>query len=115
GVGMLLNQVEAYVTVLKAGLSADVGFHGHNNLLLANANSLAAVQAGASTIDTTLLGMGRGGGNAQTETMLVVLEKAGYPTGISPLDVAKIAERYVGPKPALLKGTNELELICGFA
>jgi len=113
--GMLPNQVAAYVKVLEAGLDAEIGFHGHNNLLLANANSLAAVQAGASVIDTTLLGMGRGGGNAQTETMLVILEKAGYPTGISPLEVAKIAERFVSAKPTRLKGANELELIHGFA
>jgi hypothetical protein len=59
--------------------------------------------------------MGRGGGNAQTETMLVVLEKAGYPTGINPLEVSRIAERYVSPKPTRLKGANELELIYGFA
>jgi 4-hydroxy-2-oxovalerate aldolase len=113
--GMLPDQVAEYVRVLGAGLDARIGFHGHNNLLLANANSLAAVQAGAALVDTTLLGMGRGGGNAQTETMLVVLDRAGYSTGINPLDVAKIAERFVGPKPARLKGANELELIYGFA
>ena len=113
--GMLPDQVAEYVRVLRAGLDVQVGFHGHNNLLMANANSLAAVQAGATVIDTTLLGMGRGGGNAQTETMLVVLEKAGYPTGIDPLLVARIAERYVSPKPARLKGADELELIYGFA
>src|SRR5947207_14965758 len=112
---MLPNQVSAYIEVLAAGLDARIGFHGHNNLLLANANSLAAVQAGASIIDATLLGMGRGGGNAQTETMLVILEKAGYGTGINPLQVAKIAERYVSPKPTRLKGADELELIYGFA
>ena len=113
--GMLPSQVAAYVEVLKAGLDAEIGFHGHNNLLLANANSLAAVQAGASVIDTTLLGIGRGGGNAQTETMLVVFEKAGYPTGINPLQVAKLAEQFVSAKPTRLKGANELELIYGFA
>ena len=47
--------------------------------------------------------------------MLVVLEKAGYATGINPLEVAKIAERYVSPKPTRLKGADELELIYGFA
>jgi len=113
--GMLPAQVAEYVRVLRTGLDVQIGFHGHNNLLMANANSLAAVQAGATVIDTTLLGMGRGGGNAQTETMLVVLEKAGYPTGINPLDVARIAERYVSPKPTRLKGADELELIYGFA
>jgi 4-hydroxy 2-oxovalerate aldolase len=113
--GMLPDQVAAYVDVLRAGLSVEIGFHGHNNLLLANANSLMAIQRGATTIDTTLLGMGRGGGNAQTETMLVVLDRAGFATGINPLEVAKIAERYVSAKPARLKGANELELIYGFA
>jgi len=113
--GMLPGQVAAYVEVLSAGAGARIGFHGHNNLLLANANSLAAVQAGATIVDTTLLGMGRGGGNAQTETMLVILEKAGYGTGINPLHVAQIADRFVSAKPARLKGANELELIYGFA
>jgi 4-hydroxy-2-oxovalerate aldolase len=113
--GMLPDEVGAYVRVLKAGLDASVGFHGHNNLLLANANSLAAAQNGASVIDATLLGMGRGGGNAQTETMLVVLEKAGFPTGIDPLEAARIAERHVRGKAARLKGADELELTYGIA
>lgn len=114
--GMLPAQVGRYVRVLVDGLEgAQVGFHGHNNLLLANANSLAAVENGASVIDATLLGIGRGGGNAQTETMLVVLEKAGRPTTIDPLAVARIAERYVLPKQVRLKGSNELELIYGLA
>jgi len=113
--GLLPDQVATYVSVLKAGMDAAIGFHGHNNLLLANANCLAAVQSGAAVIDTTLLGMGRGGGNAQTETMLVILEKAGFPTGIDPLAVAKIAERYVMAKSARLKGADELELVYGFA
>lgn len=44
-----------------------VGFHGHNNLQLAFANSLAAVEAGATMIDCTVAGVGRGGGNLRTE------------------------------------------------
>jgi 4-hydroxy 2-oxovalerate aldolase len=113
--GMLPDQVGAYVGVLKTGMDAAIGFHGHNNLLLANANCLAAVQNGASFIDTTLLGMGRGGGNAQTETMLAILEKAGFPTGINPLLVSRIAERHIMSKGARLKGADQLELIYGFA
>jgi 4-hydroxy-2-oxovalerate aldolase len=113
--GMLPDQVGEYVRVLKSGLDASIGFHGHNNLLLANANSLAAARGGAAMIDATLLGMGRGGGNAQTETMLVILEKAGLSTGIDPLEVARVAQRYVSGKAARLKGADELELIYGFA
>jgi len=113
--GLLPDQVGQYVQVLRAGLDVRIGFHGHNNLLLANANSLAAVMNGATVIDTTLLGIGRGGGNAQTETMLVILDKAGRPTGIDPLRVARIAERYVLPKQVHLKGASEIELLYGLA
>ena len=114
--GMLPAQVGQYVRVLRDGLEgAAIGFHGHNNLLLANANSLTAAENGAAVIDCTLLGIGRGGGNAQTETMLVVLERAGYPTGIDPIAVARIAERYIQPKQARLKGSTELELLYGLA
>ena len=41
-----------------------VGFHGHNNTRRAVVNTLAAVVAGASWVDGTLGGIGRGAGNA---------------------------------------------------
>ena len=44
-----------------------VGFHGHDNLSLAAANALAAVNAGAIWVDSTFSGMGRGAGNLSTE------------------------------------------------
>lgn len=51
--------------------SARIGFHGHDNLGLAVANSLAAIDGGASVIDGTVTGMGRGPGNTRTETFIV--------------------------------------------
>lgn len=44
-----------------------VGFHAHDNLSLAFANSLLAVAAGAAWVDCTVSGAGRGGGNLATE------------------------------------------------
>jgi len=48
-----------------------LGYHGHNNISLALANALAAIENGAELIDATVTGMGRGAGNLQTELALV--------------------------------------------
>lgn len=50
-------------------------FHGHNNLELALANSLIAVSKGASIVDSTVRGMGRGAGNLSTELAISVLKE----------------------------------------
>lgn len=47
-----------------------VGFHGHNNLQRALCNAHAAMEMGASYIDGTIYGMGRGAGNVPTELLL---------------------------------------------
>jgi 4-hydroxy 2-oxovalerate aldolase len=52
---------------------APIGFHGHDNIGLSFANTLAAVEAGAEIVDGTFVGMGRGAGNLRTELMLVHL------------------------------------------
>ncbi|MEU8030373.1 hypothetical protein AB0C13_17285 [Streptomyces sp. NPDC049099] len=51
-----------------------LGFHGHNNLGLANANTLAATNNGAAIVDCTLAGLGRDAGNAVLEQLSAVLE-----------------------------------------
>ena len=68
----------AYVTALKKVLSIPVGFHGHSNLGLSQANALAAVAAGADEIDCGLLGMARSAGNCATELAAATLKKEGY-------------------------------------
>ena len=66
------------VELLVEELSIDVGFHAHNNLGLGIGNTLAALEAGATTVDGCLRGLGAGSGNAQMEVLVGVLEKAGY-------------------------------------
>lgn len=63
------SQVKAAVSAL-AGNGVRVGFHGHNNLELALANTLEAIEAGAVIVDSTVTGMGRGAGNLKTELLL---------------------------------------------
>lgn len=75
---MFPDDAEAYVTALKNAVSIPVGFHGHSNLGLSQANALAAVKAGADEIDCGLLGMARSAGNCATELAAAELKKQGY-------------------------------------
>jgi 4-hydroxy 2-oxovalerate aldolase len=76
------RDVEQRIRALKDNLSISVGFHGHNNLGLAMANSLIAVQNGATIIDACIRGFGAGAGNTQIETLIPVLEQYGFNTNI---------------------------------
>ncbi len=115
--GLLPEEVGRYISLLRRCVGNDVtiGFHGHNNLMLANASSLAAVDNGASMIDTSLLGIGRGAGNAQTETMLLILKKKGYRIPMAPIPLLKTAEKYVKTTNAAVKGIDYADVIMGYA
>lgn len=73
---MLPGDVRRYVTVAKE-VCPVVGFHGHDNLGMANANSIAALEAGAAIVDGTLDGIGRGAGNAETESLAGIISTLG--------------------------------------
>ncbi|MBD3843004.1 MAG: 4-hydroxy-2-oxovalerate aldolase, partial [Campylobacterales bacterium] len=71
--GMMPDEVQKYIKKAVESCNCEIGFHGHNNLTLAVANSLAAIEAGATIIDSSLQGLGRDGGNASTEVLLSIL------------------------------------------
>lgn len=73
--GMLPADVTRYVEALRHAVTVPIGFHGHNNLHLGVANSLAALDAGSKLVDSTLLGMGRSSGNPPTEIMVPLLQR----------------------------------------
>lgn len=62
---------------LASGWKGPLGFHAHNNMSQGLTNSLAAQAAGVEWLDGTILGMGRGAGNVQTEYLLVELSRRG--------------------------------------
>lgn len=67
---LLPNQVYDLIRSFKVGTGKNIGFHAHNNLELAFANSIKAAEAGATIIDTTIYGIGRGAGNLPLEVLL---------------------------------------------
>lgn len=92
----LPTDVTEKVSFLLDNLDIPIGFHAHNNLGMGIANSLAAVQAGASIVDGCSRGFGAGAGNAQLEVLVAVLSRMGYDTGINLykiLDAGDVAER----------------------
>jgi len=66
-------EVSERMTALKK-MGIPIGFHGHNNLHLAVANSIAAIDSGADIIDVTLRGFGAGAGNTPLEIMAFLRE-----------------------------------------
>ncbi|MCW3017730.1 MAG: hypothetical protein JWN10_38 [Solirubrobacterales bacterium] len=73
---MLPDDVRRYVTIMSEHYKV-LGFHGHDNLGMATANTVAAIEAGAKIVDGTLNGVGRGAGNAQIESLAGILSFAG--------------------------------------
>lgn len=92
----LPEDVHARISTLVDGLRIPVGFHGHNNLGMAIANSVAAIKAGAAIIDGCARGFGAGAGNTQLEVLVAVLQRLDYETGIDlygALDLGDYAEK----------------------
>lgn len=69
--------VAAYLRATRETTDVAIGFHGHDNLAMAIANTLRAVEEGASLVDTSLQGMGRSAGNAITEVLVGILQQRG--------------------------------------
>lgn len=73
--GVFPEDVKEIINIIREKVSSPLGFHGHDNLQMALANTLTAIEMGVEYIDGTILGMGRGAGNLKTELLLTVLNK----------------------------------------
>ena len=62
------------ISWLRAGWAGPIGIHTHDNMGLALSNTLCAQAEGASWLDATVTGMGRGPGNARTEELTIEAE-----------------------------------------
>lgn len=97
------RDVTEKVRTVVEHLDIDVGFHAHNNLGLAVANSMAAIAAGATIVDVTSRGFGAGAGNAPLELIAANLHVREIASGVDlfgALDAADLAEdRFVKHVP----------------
>ena len=96
---MLPEDVTARVGAVRAALNGttELGFHGHHNLAMGVANSIAAIQAGANRIDAAAAGLGAGAGNTPMEVLVAVLDRMGVATGVDVWKIQDVAEDLVVP------------------
>lgn len=115
---MLPTEINEYVTAVVNAVNVPVGFHAHNNLGLSVANSLAAISAGAATIDTSLMGMGRSAGNLPTECAVAVLWKVGRLKEIDLISLLRFIDNRLGPAVAELNHeapVKPIDIVYGYA
>ena len=111
--GMGPPQISNIIKTLRKNWHGALGIHAHNNLNNAVANSLMALDLGVTWLDSTITGMGRGPGNAQTEYLLIELQHTQkIKFNISPL--LKLIQKYFEPmKKKYNWGTNPYYYLAG--
>jgi 4-hydroxy 2-oxovalerate aldolase len=112
---LLPHQVTERIKALRESLSVNIGFHGHNNLSLAMANTLCAIEAGATRIDGSVRCLGAGAGNTQTEVLIAVLDRLGISTDIDLYKIMDIAEDIVAPILTVPQEITRNSLVLGYA
>ena len=94
---MTIDDARKRVAMLKSNLSCQVGIHAHNNLSLAVANSMAALEEGVDQIDGCTTGLGAGAGNCPTEVLVAAMKRSGVDIGVDPMALVDVAEEVVRP------------------
>lgn len=85
--------IMSLVEPLKRVLDIDIEIHAHNDLGMATANALAAAKAGATAIDTTVIGLGERAGNTPLEEIILALKlNMGVETGVGMVMLKQLAE-----------------------
>lgn len=114
---MLPEDVTERISALRAVLKpeTEIGFHGHHNLGMGVANSIAAIAAGASRIDGSVAGLGAGAGNTPLEVFAAVCDRMGIETGTDLFKLMDVAEDIIVPMMDHLVRVDRDSLTLGYA
>ena len=114
---MLPDDVKVRLDAVRQALKpeTELGFHGHHNLAMGIANSLAAVEAGANRIDAAAAGLGAGAGNTPMEVFIAVCDRMGIETGVDVFKIQDVAEDIVVPMMDHIIRVDRDSLTLGYA
>ena len=114
---MLPDDVKVRLDAVRQALKpeTELGFHGHHNLAMGIANSLAAVEVGANRIDAAAAGLGAGAGNTPMEVFIAVCDRMGIDTGVDVFKIQDVAEDIVVPMMDHIIRVDRDSLTLGYA
>lgn len=114
---MLPDDVRSRVGAVRDALNpeTEMGFHGHHNLAMGIANSIAAVEVGANRIDAAAAGLGAGAGNTPMEIFVAVCARMGIQTGVDVFKIQDVAEDIVVPMMDHVIRVDRDSLTLGYA
>ncbi len=112
--GMFPEELKYYYEEIRAQSEIEIGYHGHNNLGLAVANSIYAIDLGMDYVDCSLQGLGRSAGNAALELVVACLRKKNMGNSYDCKKIIMAGKRLIQP---LLreKGLNPLDIYSGLS
>ena len=114
------TDVEALIVEAKKATPLEIGFHSHDNLGLAVANSMTAASSGAKIIDVSTLGLGAGAGNTPLELFVTAMHLAGRSLNVPLEGALRLAEtaiyqEFTPPRRTTLSvATSYVNVFSGF-